>query len=103
MLKKNGHSRKPVYAALMAMYENYDSDVTVPEDRTRAEKAEERKFIDEVRNSHSSYILYLLYILYIIYIHILTAGVLLGRGLPSVPTLWSATYWSHLCVINDEQ
>jgi len=40
--------RKPVYAKLMAMYENYDPDVTKVEDNSRAERAEESDFINEI-------------------------------------------------------
>jgi len=43
--------RKPIYEKLTALYENYDSDVAVKEDRTRAERTEEDAFLDEVMKS----------------------------------------------------
>jgi len=43
--------RKPVYKKLSALYENYDSDVAVKEDRTRAEQTEENAFLAEIMKS----------------------------------------------------
>ena len=43
--------RKPVYEKLIALYENYDSDVAVKEDRTRAEQTEEDAFLSEIMKS----------------------------------------------------
>jgi len=43
--------RKPVYEKLTALYENYDSDVAVKEDRTRAEQNEEDAFLTEIMKS----------------------------------------------------
>lgn len=43
--------RKPVYKKLRAVYDNYNDDVSVPEDRTRAERQEEDAFLDEVMQS----------------------------------------------------
>jgi len=43
--------RKPIYQKLTALYENYDSDVAVKEDRTRNERIEEDDFLDEVMKS----------------------------------------------------
>ena len=47
----NSFLRKPIYQKLSALYENYDNDVTVKEDRTTAEKKEEDAFLDEVMKS----------------------------------------------------
>lgn len=43
--------RKPVYEKLTALYENYDSDVAVKEDRTRTEQNEEDAFLSEIMKS----------------------------------------------------
>lgn len=43
--------RKPVYKKLRAIYDNYNDDVSVVEDRTRAERQEEDAFLDEVMQS----------------------------------------------------
>ena len=43
--------RKPVYRKLAALYENYNSNVAVKEDRTTAEKAEEDALLDEMMKS----------------------------------------------------
>jgi len=40
--------RKPVYQKLIAMYDNYDNDVLVVEDNTRAEQREEEDFLGEI-------------------------------------------------------
>ena len=43
--------KKPVYSRLQALYENYNNDVTVVEDRTRSEKAEEDALLEEIMKS----------------------------------------------------
>ena len=43
--------KKPVYRRLQALYENYDNDVTVVEDRTRSERAEEDALLEEIMKS----------------------------------------------------
>ena len=40
--------RRPTYEKLLALYENYDADVTQREDVTRAEQTEEADFLTEV-------------------------------------------------------
>jgi len=40
--------RRPIYRKLRAVYDNYNEDTGVPEDRTRAERQEEDAFLDEV-------------------------------------------------------
>ena len=42
---------RPVYRKLQALYENYDNDVTVVEDRTRRERAEEDALLEEIMKS----------------------------------------------------
>ena len=42
---------RPVYKKLTALYENYNNDIGVKEDRTRAERKEEDEFLDEVMRS----------------------------------------------------
>ena len=43
--------RKPIYEKLVALYNNYDSDVAMKEDRSRAEQNEEEEFLTEVMKS----------------------------------------------------
>ena len=43
-----GVLRKPTFSRLTALYENYQPDVSVPEDRTRDEKSEEEALLDEM-------------------------------------------------------
>ena len=43
--------KKPVYRKLEALYENYNSNVAVKEDRTAAERAEEEALLDEIMKS----------------------------------------------------
>ena len=43
--------KKPVYRKLEALYENYNSNVAVKEDRTTAEKAEEEALLEEMMKS----------------------------------------------------
>jgi len=43
--------RKPVYRKLLALYDNYNVDAGVVEDRTRTERQEEDAFLDEVLKS----------------------------------------------------
>jgi len=43
--------KRPVYRKLEALYENYNNNVAVKEDRTRAEKAEEDALLDEIMKS----------------------------------------------------
>ena len=43
--------RRPVYKKLTDLYENYNNDVGVKEDRTKAERKEEEDFLDEVMKS----------------------------------------------------
>jgi len=40
--------RKPVYAKLLALYDNYVGDTSVKEDRTRREREEEDQFLDQL-------------------------------------------------------
>jgi hypothetical protein len=40
--------RRPTYEKLLALYENYDADVTQREDNTRQEQAEEADFLNEI-------------------------------------------------------
>ena len=40
--------RRPSYERLLALYENYDADVTQREDNTRQEQTEEADFITEI-------------------------------------------------------
>jgi hypothetical protein len=40
--------RKPTYEKLLALYENYEADVTRREDITKEEQAEENEFLTEV-------------------------------------------------------
>jgi len=41
----------PVYKMLKTLYDNYDADVTVKEDRTKSEKHEEQQFLNLILNS----------------------------------------------------
>ena len=43
---------KPVYRKLEALYENYNSNVAVKEDRTTAERAEEEALLEEMMKSN---------------------------------------------------
>ena len=43
--------KRPVYRRLQALYENYNNDVTVVEDRTRSERAEEDALLEEIMKS----------------------------------------------------
>lgn len=43
--------KKPIYKRLQALYENYNSNVAVKEDRTRAERAEEDDLLEEIMKS----------------------------------------------------
>ena len=43
--------KKPVYRKLAALYENYNSNVAVKEDRTTAERGEEDALLDEIMKS----------------------------------------------------
>ena len=43
--------RRPVYKKLTDLYENYNNDVGVKEDRTKAERKEEEDFLDEIMKS----------------------------------------------------
>jgi len=43
--------RRPIYRKLRAVYDNYNEDVSVVEDRTRTERQEEDAFLDEVMQS----------------------------------------------------
>ncbi len=40
--------RRPTYEKLLAIYENYEADVTKREDVTKQEQAEEADFLTEV-------------------------------------------------------
>ena len=40
--------RRPSYERLLALYENYDADVTQREDNTRQEQTEEADFLTEI-------------------------------------------------------
>ena len=42
---------RPIYAAITALYNNYNHHVDIAENRTQAEKAEEDHFMDEVFKS----------------------------------------------------
>jgi len=43
--------RRPIYQKLSALYDNYDSNVRIKEDRTSSERKEEEAFLDEVLKS----------------------------------------------------
>ena len=44
---------RPVYARLMALYDNYQEDVSRREDRTRQERREEDQFLTEIINTET--------------------------------------------------
>ena len=43
--------KRPIYRKLQALYENYNNDVTVVEDRTSSERAEEDQLLEEIMKS----------------------------------------------------
>ena len=43
--------KRPIYRKLQALYENYNNDVTVVEDRTSFERAEEDQLLEEIMKS----------------------------------------------------
>ena len=48
LIRDPGVLQKPTFVRLRDLYENYQPDVTVVEDRTRGEKREEETLLDEM-------------------------------------------------------